>query len=332
MNTKQSKVLSRLIEHCDNTGKHIDVYNGCSESGYDDKVVIAANWNPKDMKKIHTKTLGNSCRVYCLEVPEHIFYVRRKGKAVWTGNSSRAGNKTIISISAPEMDLPYTESGLRPDVILNPHSIPTRLTLAQLFETTISKLAAKQGHLVDGTVYTRFEITELVKELEAEGLVIRDKMINGITGELFDIALFYGPQTVLRLPKFVREERHAVGKTGPKNPVTGQAITGKRMGGGHKVGEMELWVLLAQGASNVLNEEFFQDSDTFPIYVCRNCHQVAVYNQTKNKYKCTGEDCTASDIALIDSSKTALLFLQQLKMANIGVDIMVEPRMFESQG
>ena len=52
MNTKQSKVLSRLIEHCDNTGKHIDVYNGCSESGYDDKVVIAANWNPKDMKKI----------------------------------------------------------------------------------------------------------------------------------------------------------------------------------------------------------------------------------------------------------------------------------------
>lgn len=243
--------------------------------------------------------------------------------------SSRAGNKNIISLSIPEMDMPYTKEGLRPDLILNPHSLPTRMTLAQMFETTVSKLAVKQGHIVDGTVYTRFDTEELVAELEKEGLAVRDQMINGITGELIDVAMFFGPQTVLRLPKFVREDRHAIGKSGPKNPITGQALTGKRSGGGHKVGEMELWVLLAQGAANILNEEFFLDSDTFPIHVCRNCHKLAVYNERRNKYKCTSANCESSDIAVMDSSKTALLFLQELQMANIGVGIQPEARMFE---
>lgn len=243
--------------------------------------------------------------------------------------SSRAGNKNIISIAAPEMDLPYTEEGLRPDLILNPHSLPTRCTLAQLFETAMSKLACKRGIIMDGTVYTRFDIYKFVEEMEKEGLAIRDRMINGMTGEMFEVSLFYGPQTVIRLPKFVREDRHAIGKTGPKNPITGQALTGKRMGGGHKVGEMELWVLLAQGATNILNEQFFLDSDSFPIYVCRTCQKLAIYNERRNKYKCSNPECQSVDIAVVDSSKTALLFLQELQMANIGIDIQPEPRYFE---
>lgn len=267
--------------------------------------------------------------VYCLEVPSHVMYVRRDGKPCWTCNSSRSGNKTIISQLVPEMDMPYTKDGLRPDVILNPHSVPSRMTLGQMFETTISKLAAKKGDFIDGTVYNRFDTMELMDELEKEGLVIREKMINGMTGELIDTALFYGPQVILRLLKFVKEDRHAIGKTGPKNPITGQALIGKRTGGGHKVGEMELWVILAQGAANTLNEEFFLDSDVFPIHVCRSCNKMAIYNERRGRYRCSNVDCPFTDIAVIDSSKTALLFLQELQMANIGVNIYPEPRLFE---
>lgn len=168
-------------------------------------------------------------KVYCLEVPEHVFYVRRNGKSCWTGNSSRAGNKTILGLILPQTDMPMTKSGLKPDMVLNPHSIPTRMTLAQLFETMIGKLCVKKGQFVDGSIYTKLDIPEMIKELEANGIGMREEMVNGRTGEVFDTYLFYGPQTAYRLPKFVKEDRHAIGMRGPKNPITGQPLTGETL-------------------------------------------------------------------------------------------------------
>ena len=243
--------------------------------------------------------------------------------------SSRSGNKNICGCHIPQQDMPHTRDGLRPDVILNPASIPTRMTLAQLFETTINKLCAKKGIFVDGTVYTKLDVHELVKELDAEGLGVREQMINGITGELFDTFLFYGPQTVFRLPKFVKEDRHAIGRMGPKNPITGQPLTGKRLGGGHKVGEMEQWVFLAQGSMYTLMEEFYLDSDSREMYICRKCNDFAIYNSDRGKYKC--KSCKEDvDICKIDGSKTAQWFLQQLQMANIKIKLHPEERIFET--
>lgn len=242
--------------------------------------------------------------------------------------SSRSGNKNICGCHVPQQDMPHTRNGLRPDVILNPASIPTRMTLAQLFETSINKLCAKRGVFIDGTVYTKFDLHELVEELESEGLAVREQMVNGITGEVFDTLLFYGPQTVFRLPKFVKEDRHAIGRTGPKNPITGQPLTGKRLGGGHKVGEMEQWVMLAQGSMYTLMEEFYLDSDKREMYICRGCNDFAVYNEALGRYKC--KTCKEKvDICQVDSSKTASWFLQQLQMCNIRTKLHPEPRIFE---
>ena len=242
--------------------------------------------------------------------------------------SSRSGNKNIAGCHVPAQDMPHTRDGLRPDIILNPASIPTRMTLAQLFETSINKLCAKKGTYIDGTVYTKFDVHELVKDLEEEGLGVREEMVNGITGEVFDTLLFYGPQTVFRLPKFVKEDRHAIGRVGPKNPITGQPLTGKRLGGGHKVGEMEQWVMLAQGSMYTLMEEFYLDSDSREMYICRNCNDFAIYNKEKGKYKC--KNCKeAVDICKVDGSKTSMWFLQQLQMANIKCKLHPEERIFE---
>ena len=244
--------------------------------------------------------------------------------------SSRAGNKNIVSSLVPSSDLPYVKStGIRPNQILNPHSVPTRETLAQMFESTISKLAAKRGAFVDGTVYSRFDVYELLKELVSEGLAINETMINGATGEEFQATLFMGPQTTIRLPKFVKEDRHAVGTQGPRNQITGQALTGKKAGGGSKAGEMELWVMLAQGATSILHEEFFMHSDMFKVHVCRNCNTYAIYNEVRGIYACNTKTCLKPDICAIDSSKTSLLFNHELQTANIAMKLIPEPRKYE---
>ena len=246
--------------------------------------------------------------------------------------SSRAGNKNINSVLVPKCDMPHTEDGMRPDLILNPHSIPGRMTLAQLFETTIQRLCAKKGMYVDGTVYRKFDVYELFDELEREGLAVRERMINGITGEAFDARLFFGPQSILRLPKFVIEDRHAVGKSGPINPMTAQAITGKRVQGGHKVGEMEAWVMLAQGTMSILFEEFYMDSDHKKMYICRGCNQPPIYNDTKSKYNCRICKGDKADIVVVDSCKTSMLVLHEWAAANIKVELVPEGRKFEEYG
>lgn len=243
--------------------------------------------------------------------------------------SSRAGNKNINSVLVPKCDMPHTEDGMRPDLILNPHSIPGRMTLAQLFETTIQRLCARKGMFVDGTVYRSFDIYELFDELEKSKLAKRELMVNGITGEVFDTLLFFGPQSILRLPKFVIEDRHAVGKSGPINPTTAQAITGKRVQGGHKVGEMETWVFLAQGVMSTFFEAFFKDSDSKKMYVCVGCNQPAIYNESKSKYNCRKCKGDNADIVSIDSCKTSMLILHEWAASNINVELIPEGRKFE---
>jgi len=155
-------------------------------------------------------------------------------------------------------------------------------------------------------------------------------MINGRTGEPFDTYMFYGPQTSFRLPKFVRNDIHASGMFGPKNPVNGQPLTGKRNKGGAKSGEQEGWVLLAQGAMAILHEDFFKHSDYLPIHICRNCNQLAIYNEELGRYRC--KQCAGqSDICQIDSSRTALYTIQLLHMTNIEFKMVPTPRGYEQR-
>jgi DNA-directed RNA polymerase beta subunit len=242
--------------------------------------------------------------------------------------SSRAGNKNIIALLIPPQDMPYTLDGQRPDLILNPHSIPTRMTPAQLFETSMSKLCAKKGIFIDGTVFRKYNVYELFKELEKEGIALKDTLINGSTGEAYDALMFYGPQTIFRLPKFVLEDRHAVGRSGPLDPITSQAVTGKKMHGGHKVGEMELWVYMTQGAMSCFHEEFYLDSDYRKIYICRGCNELATYNPTISRYKC--RICKDNvDICAVDSCKTTTMVIQELMSANIKLKAIPEKRKYE---
>lgn len=243
--------------------------------------------------------------------------------------TNRSGNKNVCGLLVPKVDMPVTRKGVRPDIILSPTSIPSRMTMSQLFEIVINKLCAKRGVFADATVYRSCDIHELMDSLIQEGIGEKEQMVDGTTGELMDALIFTGPQVVFRLPKFVLDERQVTGRFGPINPQTAQALTGKRVGGGLKVGEYDLWVLLAQGSMAYLHECFYLDSDHREMYVCRNCNEQAIYNPTKSKYRCNRCGDRA-DIAKIDSSKTSMMMMYKMACSNIKLRLIPQGRQFES--
>ena len=232
--------------------------------------------------------------------------------------SSRAGQKGVLGHAYAEEDLPTTASGIRPDIIMSPMSIPSRMTIAQLLEGVLAKLCACRGSTADGTCFTSIDIETTAQQLADEGFdgYGREKLINGKTGEYMDALIFFVPTYYQRLQKFVKNAVYAV-RTGPTCAITGQPLSGKSISGGLKIGEMEKDVLVAHGASYTLSEKFFTDSDHFTTYICRNCGEQAVVNIRDNLYNCSicGD---MADIAKVHSSWSSNLFVHEMNSVNVG--------------
>ena len=264
--------------------------------------------------------------VHCLTVPGGIFYVRHNKKPVWTGNS-------IVASVLPQSDMPFTESGLTPDLIINPNSIPSRQIIGQLIETTVAKACARRGALADGTSFLPVDHRGVAAELVELGFRFngRERLYNGMTGEYFDAAIFIGPTAEQRLQKFVLDDEQSVGGSGPTDATTGQPLGGKHVHGGLRIGEMEQWALQSHGSMMNLFEKTSLDSDGRVVHVCRGCAALAAYNEFHGVYTC--KNCgELADIAAVDSSKSAVLFHEELAAANIRVRLGLRPRAFEEVG
>ncbi len=244
--------------------------------------------------------------------------------------SSRSGNKSIVASMLPQSDMPFTEDGLTPDIIINTNSFPSRMTIGQLIETAWSKICARRGIIVDGTPFLPVDHLEIFGELQTLGFRYngRERMHNGLTGEYFDAAIFIGPTAEQRLQKFVLDDEQSVAGSGPTDATTGQPLGGKHVGGGLRLGEMENWGLESHGAMLNLFEKISSDSDGRTMHPCRGCGLLAAYNQYHNIYICRtcGE---MADIASVDSSKTAILLYEELAAANIRVRLGLRPREYE---
>lgn len=244
--------------------------------------------------------------------------------------SSRAGNKSIMSREAPECDLPYDENGMTPDIIINPHSIPSRMTIGQMFETTLGLRCQEEGVVTDGTSHRKISIDEVAALLAQHGLRYTGKtrLFHGETGEHIDSAIFMGPTFHQRLQKFVKDDEYAVGAYGSTDPLTGQPLDGKNARGGLRVGEMEAWVLQAQGSMMALSEKIFTDSDGRKQTVCRRCGGPAIHNAAQGVYRCPV--CRENaDLGSLDSCKASVVFQQEMRAANVKVTLGTRPREFE---
>lgn len=219
--------------------------------------------------------------VYCIEVPSHVFYVRRNGKPVWTGNSNRHGQKGTIGALLRGHDMPRTQSGIVPDMIMNPHAIPSRMTIAQNLEQLLGKTAALSGAIGDATAFMndgspQEEIGGILEQLGFEKYG-NEVMYNGATGEQIDAAIFIGPVYGMRLKHMVEDKWQARGK-GRKEVRTHQPTGGRGAQGGLKIGEMDRDAIIAHGGMAFVKESFMERSDGAKIPVCVACGTTPIYN------------------------------------------------------
>lgn len=227
-----------------------------------------------------------NCKVYCISVPSEVFLVRYKDKEpLWTGNSNRHGQKGTIGALLRAHDMPRTESGIVPDMIMNPHAIPSRMTIAQNLEQLFGKTAALSGAIADGTSFMndgspQEAIGGVLEELGFEKYG-NEVMYNGATGEQIQAAIFIGPVYGMRLKHMVEDKWNVRGK-GRKDVRTHQPTAGRGAQGGLKIGEMDRDAIIAHAGMAFVKESFMERSDGAKFPLCVACGTIPIYNPRLN--------------------------------------------------
>jgi DNA-directed RNA polymerase subunit B' len=237
--------------------------------------------------------------------------------------ASRHGQKGVIALIVPEEDMPFTEDGIVPDIIFNPHGIPSRMTMGQLLEILASKVAALTGKYVYSSAFSPTKESEIRKSLEDCGFRNdgKETMYDGKTGKRFDAQIFMGNCFYQKLDHLVSNKIHARSR-GPVTLLTKQPTEGRSKEGGLRLGEMEKDCLIAHGAVLALKERF--DSDKTLVPICGECGIVAMHDKIKNKNSCP--ICGESRIFEVEMSYAFKLMLDELK------SMLIYPKLVVKEG
>ena len=201
--------------------------------------------------------------------------------------ASRAGQKGTIGMIIPECDMPFTKDGLRPDLIINPHAIPSRMTIGQFVEAIMGKACAMKGGFGDCTAYNNngSKVGVFGKMLSNYGYHSsgNELLYNGMTGEQLETEIFMGPTYYMRLKHMVKDKiNHR--PTGRMNPLTKQPVAGRANDGGLRIGEMERDGVISHGATEFLRESMMDRADKYYMAICNTTGMIAVYNPDKNLF------------------------------------------------
>jgi DNA-directed RNA polymerase II subunit RPB2 len=201
--------------------------------------------------------------------------------------SSRHGQKGTVGMLLNEEDMPFTATGLRPDLIMNPHAVPSRMTIAQLMENIFGKICVQRGTLGDGTPYNHLKVEDLKKHMMDLGYhpYGNEILYNGQTGEQMQAEIFMGPTFYQRLKHMVIDKKHSRSR-GPIVSLTRQPCEGRARDGGLRVGEMERDCMLSHGIAAFTKERLMDVSDPFPSGICKTCGTLAVVNEDEGIYNC----------------------------------------------
>jgi len=205
--------------------------------------------------------------------------------------ASRCAQKGTVGMILDESDMPFTASGLRPDIIMNPHAIPSRMTIGQLLETLHGRICTRKGAVGDGTPYSHLSIDVLKDHLTELGLhpYGNEIMYNGMTGEMMEVEIFVGSTFYQRLKHMVIDKAHSRAR-GPIVSLTRQPCEGRARDGGLRVGEMERDCMLTHGASVFTKERLMDVSDPYETGICKNCGALATTNEDEHIYECKSCD------------------------------------------
>ncbi|KAJ3024652.1 UNVERIFIED_CONTAM: DNA-dependent RNA polymerase II [Siphonaria sp. JEL0065] len=274
-----------------------------TESGIIDKVMLTTNEDGSKFVKV---------RMRSIRVPQ-----------IGDKFASRHGQKGTCGITYRTEDMPFTRDGITPDIIINPHAIPSRMTIGHLVECLLGKVATHTGHEGDATPFTSVNVEDISEQLAGFGFQKRgfEVLYNGHTGKKLNAQVYTGPTYYQRLKHMVDDKIHSRAR-GPVQILTRQPVEGRSRDGGLRFGEMERDCMISHGAAQFLKERLFDVSDAYRIHVCDICGLMAIANLKKNSFQCRA--CSNSTrISQVHIPYACKLLFQELMAMNIAPRLMV---------
>lgn len=233
------------------------------------------------------------------------------------------GQKGVVGMIVPEEDIPFTSHGIKPDVIFNPHGLPSRMTVGYLLELLASKVGCLRGEVVDGTAFSG----ESKKDLEEQMIKLgfrydgKETMYSGVTGKKMEAKIFIGNLYYLKLKYMVGNKLHGRA-SGKVALLTRQPVEGRARGGALRLGEMEQQALVAHGASLLLKERY--DSDKVVLPICTKCGTIAIEDTIRIKTFCPA--CNSEEVDPIEVSYAFKLLLEELQGLHIHTKLELKNR------
>jgi len=240
--------------------------------------------------------------------------------------ASRHGQKGVVGLLAKAEDLPYTADGISPDVLINPHAFPSRMTVGMMMESITGKAAAMRGRKVDASAFVGEKVDEVKSVMKDAGFKYSGKeiMYDGRTGKQFPVEVFIGVVYYQKLHHMVADKIHARAR-GQVQMLTKQPTEGRARGGGLRFGDMERDCIIAYGASMILKDRLLDESDKADIFVCERCGLVAYHDVKQRRFYCR----VCVDKGKVSSVSVAYAFkllLQEMSSLAIAPRLLIKER------
>jgi DNA-directed RNA polymerase beta subunit len=234
--------------------------------------------------------------------------------------SSYSAQKGTLGMYYDQSSLPFSKDGIVPDIIMNPHAIPSRMTISQLMECLMGKVCTMKGTYGDATPFSDLTVDQIADELEGLGMERygNEILYDPRTGEQMNTLIFMGPTFYQRLKHMTCDKQHSRAANGPIVSLTRQPAEGRAREGGLRIGEMEVECNLAHGISSFLKERLVEMSDNYRIFTCKKCGLIAGCNPENNLWSC--KTCkNTTNFAEFRIPFSCKLLMQELQCMNVGM-------------